>query len=772
MMILVLLTFFIIYFFPVIINKGFFWIDFLSQYSLSWEYKYERLRNFQLPLWDPYTFSGHPFLADHQNGVFYPLDIIGLLFYRSGDFAFNYWLFEMQVLVNILLGGIFMYILARSLKISKYGSLIASMIFIFGGFISSHAGQINLIYSAIWLPLVFLYFYKAISNFKIRYILFGGLFLGLAMLGLHVQTIFIIIFSLFIFTICHLFQYFKSSLKVWRGYIKNFIVVLFKMILIISIAFVIALPQLLPALQYYKLSNRIESNLFFAGTYSLNPLVFLITQFFPHIFGGFRNNFSYLGFYNYWEMTSYIGIISLILIAISVIFGYKKKIIRNFLLSLLIYILTAFGSYFVLFYIFYYFVPFFNSFRVPARFLLLFTFFAAIISGFGFDLFFIHIEKIKKFLKQNLNKVFIMILVLSFILFFYAYFLIVSRAQFFALNKPYQETFTYFKVFYRETILAFYIIIFFIYFLFKNIESFSKGSLKVGLVLILFLDLYLFGKNFNASNENPLNYHKNSEEIQFIQNKLNGELFRFSAVPIDKDDASNIKRSVSQNSPLLYHIYSIDGYQGMALKDYQDFVDANFINCCGSFKIINHLNLNRLSLLNTKYLILNKEINDQRLLKIKRLDDGLIIYENLKNLPHFFIAKDYQVISDKKEILSLIDGTNFNPYNYVYLGEKPGLEAQDIKNNDMIQGFQDLENKNYQDIKIESYKPEEIILKTSSNFDGFLFSSEIYYPAWQATIDGSPAKIYKADYTFRAIYLSKGVHNVRFYYRFNLFNVF
>ena len=37
----------------------------------------DELRNFQLPFWNPYAFSGHPHLADFQTAVFYPLNIFG-----------------------------------------------------------------------------------------------------------------------------------------------------------------------------------------------------------------------------------------------------------------------------------------------------------------------------------------------------------------------------------------------------------------------------------------------------------------------------------------------------------------------------------------------------------------------------------------------------------------------------------------------------------------------------------------------------------------------
>ena len=39
----------------------------------------DAIKNFSLPLWNPYAFSGHPHMADFQTAVFYPLSIFGLV---------------------------------------------------------------------------------------------------------------------------------------------------------------------------------------------------------------------------------------------------------------------------------------------------------------------------------------------------------------------------------------------------------------------------------------------------------------------------------------------------------------------------------------------------------------------------------------------------------------------------------------------------------------------------------------------------------------------
>jgi uncharacterized membrane protein YfhO len=42
--------------------------------------------------------------------------------------------------------------------------------------------------------------------------------------------------------------------------------------------------------------------------------------------------------------------------------------------------------------------------------------------------------------------------------------------------------------------------------------------------------------------------------------------------------------------------------------------------------------------------------------------------------------------------------------------------------------------------------------------------NDTYFPGWKAFVDGQETKIYRADYTFRAIPLNAGTHQVEFIY--------
>ena len=66
--------------------------------------------------------------------------------------------------------------------------------------------------------------------------------------------------------------------------------------------------------------------------------------------------------------------------------------------------------------------------------------------------------------------------------------------------------------------------------------------------------------------------------------------------------------------------------------------------------------------------------------------------------------------------------------------------------------------------KITEYKANSLEIKTSGGA-GVLTVSDQFYPGWQATVDGQPTDIVRADAVFRAVCVPPGDHTVRFDYR-------
>jgi hypothetical protein len=92
----------------------------------------ERLRSGHLPLWNPHQFSGTPFAADSESGWTY-LAAMLLFTVLPLDAAANAYL-----LGHILLAGLAVYALGRTLHMRPGGALLAAVAYSHSGFFFGH----------------------------------------------------------------------------------------------------------------------------------------------------------------------------------------------------------------------------------------------------------------------------------------------------------------------------------------------------------------------------------------------------------------------------------------------------------------------------------------------------------------------------------------------------------------------------------------------------------------------------------------------------------
>ncbi|HEX8845851.1 MAG TPA: YfhO family protein [Pyrinomonadaceae bacterium] len=133
-----------------------------------------------------------------------------------------------------------------------------------------------------------------------------------------------------------------------------------------------------------------------------------------------------------------------------------------------------------------------------------------------------------------------------------------------------------------------------------------------------------------------------------------------------------------------------------------------------------------------------------------------LIYENSQAMPRAWLVPEVSSLKPE-DVLSAIktsrlpDGRQFDPSRIALVEEAPALSSQspDPAGSAQITGISD----------------RFMEVQTSSNTASFLVTSDLYYPGWQATIDGAPVQLFRADYALRGVQVPAGRHIVRFEFR-------
>ncbi|HAX62410.1 MAG TPA: hypothetical protein DCX95_07665 [Elusimicrobia bacterium] len=307
-------------------DKMFFFRDILNLFMPYRLFAAENIQNGIIPIWNPYTFFGQPFLANPETSLFYPFTILFYIF----KFSVAYKLF---IVLHFFLAITLFYIAARFLRGKKSYSIIASVAWAFGGYLVARIEFLSILGAAIWLPLSIIFL---MQNKKILL----GLVFAIQIFAGHPQVFFYtIVFSLFFLN--------KKRVITLTGSL--------------IIAFFLTAVQLLPFAEFVKNSNRAEGITYEeASSVSLSPSE-IIRNLLP------KKNIDITG--NYWLKSFYIGIIPLVFVIIYFFTGDKKL-----LLPLIIIIILALGRNTpVYLFLYNFFLPF-SKIRYPAAIMFLFAF--------------------------------------------------------------------------------------------------------------------------------------------------------------------------------------------------------------------------------------------------------------------------------------------------------------------------------------------------------------------------------------------------------------
>ena len=341
-------------------------LDIFAYFYPYRDFASEAMRAGRLPLWNPYLFMGAPLLANSQVAVLYPPSWPLLWLSAPKQVAWS-------IVAHIWLAGAGTYLFGRvALRLRPLAAFVSALVFALGGFLGAQVEHPNQLSASAWLPCLLLCIEGAMGRGRWRWLLLlcGGAVAAVALLAGHTQAAYIVFFGSGVYALLRGWPEFRAR-QFWQG-LRG----VGALALMAIMGLVLAAGQLLPTLELSGLSVR-SGGLPYneAASFSLKPgLIF--KAFLPPLL--WEPPFS--------EYVAYAGLIGLILAVIGAWAVLRRKRGGGACLGLaLIGIFLAFGAYNPLYYLLYKMVPGFDLFRAPARWLLLYAFGGAILSGIGLE---------------------------------------------------------------------------------------------------------------------------------------------------------------------------------------------------------------------------------------------------------------------------------------------------------------------------------------------------------------------------------------------------
>ena len=242
---------------------------------------------------------------------------------------------------------------------------------------------------------------------------------------------------------------------------------------------------------------------------------------------------------------------------------------------------------------------------------------------------------------------------------------------------------------------------------------------------------YMFTGNMSLPTSG---YYQPNQLTNGLNQEGKNELFR--VLPI--------KVNMYPNTETVYQLYGVNGYSPMHWYRYSEFMKVTEKDDDPYLRpgFLQHVALDNpkmelLALLNTKYVISSEE----RQLKVTKVPNYY---------PRAWISNSYEVVSDYDQRLERLKLCQFSkdtvmleidPQLHDWLGSNPNGE-----------------------VRFTKYSANQLELEVNASSNGLLTLSEVNFPGWIATVDGQPTPIWTSYHILRTIKVPEGNHKVIFCY--------
>jgi hypothetical protein len=663
------------------------------------------IENGQLPLWNPYLFSGIPFIANPQPALFYPPTWLAAVMPLNRAFG-------VLVMLHLWIAGVGMCAWLRSEGASRIGALFAAVVFAFSGYflVRVRAGHLGVVTTGSWLPVLLWIYSRACKSRSWLLAVVGGLPVGLSILAGHTASFVYVGLGLMAYAVFQAWGAWREQRSLWAG---SYPLLLAGVMLLVGLA--VAAVQFLPTARLVARSARTAATYDFAARFSWPP-GHLLTLLVPNFFGE-PTHTGYWGDGIYDEFIFYVGILPLLLALLGLKLRHRLK---SFLIIMgLGALLLALGEYGILHRLFYNFVPLFRVMRAPARAGYLFTLAAAALAGLSLSL----LQTTDHSGRARLLKPVTWSPALA--VAGGALLLVVAGFAAFALGREANPASG--RLWHQANQVMLFLCLFLLSV--GLLVSWKRGAsrlndrawlLALGLVV---LDLWTFGNSML--------------EARSVQESA---YWRIVDQAVSDPQAERVLpwglNEFEQNGGMAFGLRSIFGYDPLTLQRYEDFITSKSDPRARTYDL-----LNAGYLVTTAPQTFPEGAGEPHLLLEQ---SGVYVYERPSAMPRAWIAPRSEVM-DGSAILDRIHDPTFDPHTTAIVEDPVSCVGTGGG------------------VQITGYGGKRIEAEIQGG-GGLLVFSEVHYPGWQVTIDGERAELLRANYVLRAVCVPSGEHRVVLWY--------
>lgn len=677
--------------------------DVFSQFFV-WKYLgVEYLKQGWLPLWNPYSFAGTPFLGTYHSAPFLPFNILLFLPKYSGWAVF--------IMGQTMCACVGMYVLLRQWVKSGISAVGGAIVFGLSGLMTTWTEFGTGVWSASMLPWIIWGVVKYNSTKKYRYLVGVAIFFGCLFLAGHAQL------SLYSSVLFGCYVLICNRELMWLEKIKLGI--------FWGLGAGMGAIALLPSVDTATLSVRAAEAYSRTFNYGLSQIGDIMRLLVADFYGN-PTTYNHWGAASYHEQSSFLGSLSVVLIVTILISGYWRRV-KFWLVVFGVSIFLAFDNPVTRLL---YSLPLpFLTYSSASRTFFVTSFAGAILVGFGLD-WYIDSDSFRRKLKWAIVGLLGMI-----------------GIGLLCLGGGDQAN-THLKIAFRNSLMTIGLLVSAL--VLAQIRLQRRWLVWI-IVVMIFFDLSRYFWKYNPFVDSKIVFPSTP-----VDNFLTKNIGEYRIARIDRE-------IMPPNTWVYYHLQSVEGYDPLALENYARVFNMinkqNYQNGLSRYMELSDYKSKWLDALGVRYFLAVKRDEKGRIpgntFSEAVLNTGYprvfesknsVVLENNQAKERAFFVKRVVNVDSKSSLVEHISQKDFDPTTDAVVIDSKSANIAGVSS-----------------AKILDYSPNRVVVKTEGE-GGFLVLADTYEKGWQVKVDGRLEKLYEVDGALRGVWVDAGSRTVEFWY--------